>query len=722
MATAATAGKGALKRCHHPLKMETPTVMSAKRAKKSASKARSFGTLNQAIRFMVGKLKKVASRRDKYHSTDGTTHSVVVRFDGKDDDKEFIPFHPTASGWAIGDPPGEWPLFHLAKLLAPDFNPSSEPVFIPEGEKCVCALELLGLHATTSSHGSESAHKTDWAPMAGRLAVILPDKDKRGDGYAQSVAALLLQLSPPATVKIVELPGLTEEGDDCVEWITARNGKPPEEIRAELLALIGDAPALGEVPQQPPKIEKDILTGDLAELQRRYGEPYYLDKKGNPCAINQSFWAGMFATENVVLWEPAERDFYTYNAETGIYEEESVDVIKRRLSERLLEASRQTNCFFLETQRTNRGLNDVAAHLRGIVERRGAFVHGERRIHLANGIFRFEGGGELIPFSPALISRNRSPIAFDPKAKCPRFLNELIYPAMPEDDVVVVQKYFGQSLLGINLIQRMTILDGLSGRGKTQLANAIQNVVGRANCTQLRTELLGERFETYRLVKKTLLVGVDVAPDFLSTPGASYLKGLVGGDWFDAEKKGSNDSFQFQGNFGVIVTSNTRLRIRLCGDAGAWRRRLLIVRYEGPPPPKKIPDFGEKLAREEGAGILNFAIAGLGMLLKDIDDAGEIALSPRQLKIVDNLLAESDSLRLFLKESLEATEEWDLSVAEIVEAYAAFCPERGWTPLPITEVHRSLEGLMLDLFHVTKSHCIKRDGRSVRGFFGVRFK
>jgi phage/plasmid-associated DNA primase len=154
----------------------------------------------------------------------------------------------------------------------------------------------------------------------------------------------------------------------------------------------------------------------------------------------------------------------------------------------------------------------------------------------------------------------------------------------------------------------------------------------------------------------------------------------VGGDWFDAEKKGSNDSFQFQGNFGVIVTSNTRLRIRLCGDAGAWRRRLLIVRYEGPPPPKKIPDFGEKLAREEGAGILNFAIAGLGMLLKDIDDAGEIALSPRQLKIVDNLLAESDSLRLFLKESLEATEEWDLSVAEIVEAYAAFCPERGWTP------------------------------------------
>jgi hypothetical protein len=31
---------------------------------------------------------------------------------------------------------------------------------------------------------------------------------------------------------------------------------------------------------------------------------------------------------------------------------------------------------------------------------------------------------------------------------------------------------------------------------------------------------------------------------------------------------------------------------------------------------------------------------------------------------------------------------------------AAFCPERGWNPLSITEVHRTLEGLVLQLFHV----------------------
>ena len=462
----------------------------------------------------------------------------------------------------------------------------------------------------------------------------------------------------------------------------------------------------------------------LDELRWRYGESYYVDESGLPCSLNQSFWAGLFASENIVLWEPLERAFYGYNADTGIYEEISVDVIKRSLSDRLLEASRQMNCFWLEKQRTDARLNSIAAQLRGIVERRDAFAQRERRIHLANGVFSFENGGELLDFSPILVSRNRSPIAFDENAKCDRFLSELVYPAVDAEDAVLLQKYAGLCLLGGNLVQRMLILDGESARGKTQWANVIQAVVGRENVTQLRTKWLAERFETYRFLKKTLLIGVDVEPNFLSTRGASVLKGLVGGDWFDAEQKLGTGSFPMQGNFCVIVTSNARLRVRLYGDVNAWRRRLLIVRYEAPPPKKIIPDFGALLVREEGPGILNWCITGLSIVLRDIDGGsnGDIELTDRQKQIVDSLLAESDSLRFFLQERVEPAEGANLSVNEVVEAYAAFCPEMGWKAMPITEVHDSLEGLMLNLFRVTKSHSVKRDGRSVRGFFGVTFK
>ena len=158
----------------------------------------------------------------------------------------------------------------------------------------------------------------------------------------------------------------------------------------------------------------------IDELRRLYGEPYYPHKNG--ILINESFWAGLFATENVLLWEPTERAFYSYRVETGIYEEESADAIKRRFSDRLLKASRQMNCFELEKQRSDSRLNSIVAQLRGIVERRGAFVQRERRIHLANGVFSFENGGSLLPFSPNLLSRNRSPIVFDENANCDRIL------------------------------------------------------------------------------------------------------------------------------------------------------------------------------------------------------------------------------------------------------------------------------------------------------------
>jgi putative DNA primase/helicase len=394
------------------------------------------------------------------------------------------------------------------------------------------------------------------------------------------------------------------------------------------------------------------------------------------------------------------------------------------LSDRLLEASRQMNCFLLEKQRTDARLNSIAAHLRGIVERHDAFAHRQRRIHLANGVFSFDNGGELLDFSPVFVSRNRSPIAFDENAKCERFLSELVYPAVHVEDAVLMQKYAGLCLLGTNIIQRMLILDGETARGKTQFANVIQAIVGRENVTQLRTKWLGGRFETYRFLKKTLLIGVDVEPDFLSTQGASVLKGLVGGDWFDAEQKLGTGSFPMQGNFCVMVTSNARLRVRLCGDVAAWRRRLLIVRYEAPAPKRIIPDFGALLVREEGSGILNWCISGLGMVLDDIDASsnGDIGVTDRQKQIVDSLLAESDSLRFFLRERVECAADSDLSVNEIVEEYAAFCPEMGWRAMPITEVYDSLEGLMLEFFRVTKSHSIKRNGKSVRGFFGVAFK
>jgi hypothetical protein len=204
----------------------------------STSKTRpTFRTLDDAIASVERWLNKRATRRDWYHDRNGNEHFVVVRFDGNGG-KDFRPFYRNRTGWVMSDPPGKLPLFRLPELIA---RPN-ERVFIVEGEKCACDLATLGLLVTTSGHGAESAHKTDWSPLAGRECVILPDNDAGGRTYAQTDAGILNHLSPLAVIKIVELPGLPEKGD-CVDWLDARDSQTPEDITAELLALVKNAKA-----------------------------------------------------------------------------------------------------------------------------------------------------------------------------------------------------------------------------------------------------------------------------------------------------------------------------------------------------------------------------------------------------------------------------------------------------------------------------------------------
>ena len=471
-------------------------------------------------------------------------------------------------------------------------------------------------------------------------------------------------------------------------------------------------------------IPSENVDGEFDKLIEEYGEPYYC-KKDVVSSINESFWAGLHNDKNMQLYEPSEKCFYRYDDSTGLYIDVSADVIKQEISKRMLEISREKSISELERKRTNIILNNIIGQLKGISEKRDAFDRNTRRIvHLANGVIEFKADDkpDFVSFSPEFYSRNQSPIPFDEYAQYPRFLNELLKPATSHDDAILIQKYTGLCLLGNNLVQRILILDGEAGRGKSTISIIIQRLVGLSNVTQLRTSHLDSRFELFRYLKKTLLTGVDVPGDFLSKKGAYVLKALVGGDILDAEQKGGTGNFPLQGNFCVVITSNSRLQVRLDGDIGAWRRRLFIVRFEGPVPKKKIPDFAGVLITEEGSGILNWALVGLQMVLEDIRIHGDIQLIDAQSGVVDALLAESDSLRHFLNDCVVSDENSDLTVSEIEEAYAEYCPQKKWNPKPITIIRKELEGLMLELFQTTKSNSISRDGKGAKGFRKVRLK
>jgi len=167
-----------------------------------------------------------------YEDAAGDPVGMVIRWD-TDSGKDIRPVSKTSKGWIMGGMPEPRPLYRLPELVArPD-----ERVYVCEGEKATDAAATIGLLATTSPHGSESAKTTDWTPLTGRDVVILPDNDAAGQGYAREVMSILLKLEPATTVKVVELPDLPPKGD-VYDWVEAHDATEPDALRAQVEQLV----------------------------------------------------------------------------------------------------------------------------------------------------------------------------------------------------------------------------------------------------------------------------------------------------------------------------------------------------------------------------------------------------------------------------------------------------------------------------------------------------
>jgi hypothetical protein len=218
-----------------------------------SKKPKVYATLEVALTAVEEQVKGRHIATWIYLRPDGTQHFCVARFNlpGAEPDekskKVFRPLHSTGHGWVIGDPPGPLSLYRLAELTG------APRVFVLEGEKATEAARSLGLVATTSAHGADSAKKTDWSPLRGREVIFLPDRDSAGKEYVHSVVALLSRLRPMPRVRIVELPDLPESGD-IVEFIAQRKagGMSPEDVRTEIEALVDQSP--------PIDIESNAMT------------------------------------------------------------------------------------------------------------------------------------------------------------------------------------------------------------------------------------------------------------------------------------------------------------------------------------------------------------------------------------------------------------------------------------------------------------------------------
>jgi hypothetical protein len=475
--------------------------------------------------------------------------------------------------------------------------------------------------------------------------------------------------------------------------------------------------------EAPPRSAKHADSSrDLdADLTAKCGPAFYVTDNGK-IAINQSYFVQRICRENLVFFQFDEARFYRYNAKTGAWEAVARGIIKELVRsewERLAKLFNEPGLTFKDTESLLSALvNGVESHS----GRTAGFKRLENIIHCASSMLKInpDGSKDLMPFSPDYYARNPIPIAWNPDATCPKF-DALLKHALPPDDVSLFWRWFGAVLLTGNAAQRILICIGEAQSGKSTVAEIVELIRGLRNCTALRTNFLDQRFEIGRLAGYTLLTAKDVPGDFLEQPGAQALKKLVGHDYIPGECKGSMERIEVYGDFDPLITANERLLVRLEGDIdiGAWKRRLMILKFNNPIAEKdRINNYAQLLFAQEAPGILRRAVAGAIAHLDELkNQGGNFVETPEQKLRVMHLLSESESVRYFVTECVRRVVGGPgLSTEELVTAYIDYCADRHWRPYGIKQAERAFPDIMMSVHGVHVGSNIMRNGKRARGY------
>jgi putative DNA primase/helicase len=471
------------------------------------------------------------------------------------------------------------------------------------------------------------------------------------------------------------------------------------------------------------------------EVYEKYGDAVKMAPKGDAISVI-SIYEDFFAATLGHLGNPnsptvfvtREDRFYSYDPALGIYVSKSENQLINELSALLQQCADECNEKGICDTSSLRFSCNKSGQLSGVIKKAKGQLHVtedyfannlEKYIACDNGMLNLDDN-VLMPFSANFRRRNKLSVKYDPNATCPLFLDTLMGQALNEADILFLQKWFGLALIGRNISQVIVILSGTAQGGKTSLAKVLIGIIGKENVASLRTEQLGQRFETASFLGKTLLHGADVPAGFLTQRSASVLKALTGGDSMTVELKNGRERPEIIGDFNVLITSNSRLVILLEGDAEAWRRRLAIIEYCKPKPQNVIPALADTILKDEGSGVLIWALEGLKQLR---GDNWHFKLTPAQANVVDRALLESDSPRVFTRECLVKDDNSLLTQDDCFNRYLEYCKARDWTPMPKPKANQIIENQIMFLFAIGQRNDIRgTNGKDQRGWKGLKVK
>ena len=333
------------------------------------------------------------------------------------------------------------------------------------------------------------------------------------------------------------------------------------------------------------------------------------------------------------------------------------------------------------------------------------------RIHVANGTLFLDGTftGEKE------YCRNRLPVMYDPEAAFPmrwlEFLNELLIPA----DIPTLQEYMGYCLIPTTKAQKMLMLVGKGGEGKSRIGSVLRAILGDNMVNGNLNKVETNRFARADLEHALLMVDDDMKTEGL--PQTNYLKSIITAELpMDLEKK-SQQSYQGELHCRFLGFGNGSLKALYDRSDGFFRRQIILTTKRKAKNRVDDPFLSEKLIAEK-EGIFLWMLEGLKRL---IDNNYKFTISERAKENMTEAVSDGNNIVEFMASEgyFRFKADYEVTTKDLYAVYKLWCEDNSHKPLSERSFSLFLHENE-DRYNLEATNKIYLgNGRRVRGFLGI---
>ena len=278
-----------------------------------------------------------------------------------------------------------------------------------------------------------------------------------------------------------------------------------------------------------------------------------------------------------------------------------------------------------------------------------------------------------------------------------------------------MQEFIGYCLIPSNKGQRMMVIKGSGGEGKSQIGVVLSRLFGCNMKDGSIGKISENRFARADLENRLLMVDDDLNMNAL--PKTNYIKSIVTAEAkMDVERKGIQ-SYQSDIYARFLCFGNGALTALYDHSDGFWRRQLVLTTKDRPANREDNPFLVEALSAES-EGILLWCLDGLQRLMRN---SYKFTVSPKAAANLETIKRNSNNVLDFLDSEgyFRYKADFSISSKDLYEIYKLWCEDNACHPVSAARLSSEVSQNAVRLNLEPTNNIYLPGGRRVRGFVGI---